>query len=262
MGVLAGKVCVITGAASGLGRAAAVLFASEGARVVIADQNEPAAKAVADTIGEAGGSALAHAVDVTDAGSVERMTAAVVEAWTRIDCLLHCAGIARGSHQWGPAGWLPMEELREEDWDLIVAVDLKGTFLVNQRIGRQMIRQKAGVIVNVASLSGVVANKGLLGHGAYCASKAGVIALTKVLATEWARHNIRVNAISPAYMNTGMLERTKTIPGLYQTQLDMTPMGRYGEPVEFARAALFLASDDSAYVTGHNLLMDGGYTAW
>jgi NAD(P)-dependent dehydrogenase (short-subunit alcohol dehydrogenase family) len=155
-----------------------------------------------------------------------------------------------------------MEELEEEDWDKIVEINLKGTFLVDQAVGIQMMKDGGGSIVNVASLSGVVANKGLLGHGAYCASKAAVIALTKVLATEWAQHNIRVNAVSPAYMDTGMLERTKSIPGLYDTQLDMTPMARYGRPEEFAATVLFLASDDSGYVTGHNLLMDGGYTAW
>ena len=155
-----------------------------------------------------------------------------------------------------------MEELQEEDWDKIVEVNLKGTFLVDQKVGIQMIKQGKGSITNVASPSGVVANKGLLGHGAYCASKAGVIGLTRVLATEWAQYNIRVNALSPAYMNTGMLDRTKSIPGLYQTQLDMTPMSRYGEPEEFARTAIFLASEESSYITGLNLLLDGGYTAW
>ena len=190
------------------------------------------------------------------------MVASCLKEFGRIDILLHCAGIARGNTQWANGRWRPMEELEEEDWDRIIDVNLKGTFLVNRRVGIQMIKQRTGSIVNVASLSGVVANRGVLGHGAYCASKAGVIGLTKVLATEWAQYNIRVNAISPAYMDTGMVERLKSIPGLYQTQLDMTPLRRYGKPEEFALTAVFLASEESSYITGCNLLLDGGYTAW
>lgn len=262
MGRLDGKKALITGAASGLGRAAALMFAKEGADVAIADLNVEGGRVVAEKIRSQDGQAIVLAVDITSSTDVKRMLKSCIEAFERIDVLLHCAGIARGKHQWGDGQWRPMEELQEEDWDKIVEVNLKGTFLVNQHVGRHMIAQDGGTIINIASLSGVVANKGLLGHGAYCASKAGVIALTKVLATEWAAYNICVNSISPAYMDTGMLERTKGIPGLHQLQLDMTPLRRYGTPEEFARTSVFLASDDASYISGHNLLLDGGYTAW
>jgi NAD(P)-dependent dehydrogenase (short-subunit alcohol dehydrogenase family) len=238
------------------------LFAAEGADVAIADLNEQGAQEVREQIRRSGRKSMALPVDITSRDQVEQMVRTCVRDFGRIDTLLHCAGIARWKHQWLKDKWRPMEELEEEDWDKIIEINLKGTFLVDQMVGIQMIKQGKGSITNVASLSGVVANKGLLGHGAYCASKAGVAGLTKALATEWARYNIRVNALSPAYMDTGMLEKTKSVPGLYQTQLDMTPMARYGKPEEFARTALFLASEEASYITGLNLLLDGGYTAW
>ena len=262
MGRLDGKVSLITGGASGLGKAAAFMFAREGAVVALADSNEVGAQEACAEIRQGGGRAAAIAVDITSSAQVQQMVESCIKEFGRIDILLHCAGIARGKNQWSNGRWRPMEQLEEDDWDKIIDVNLKGTFLVNRRVGVQMIEQRAGSIVNVASMSGVVANRGVLGHGAYCASKAGVIGLTRVLATEWAQYNIRVNAISPAYMDTGMVERLKSIPGLYQTQLDMTPLGRYGKPEEFAQTAVFLASGESSYITGCNLLLDGGYTAW
>lgn len=262
MGRLDGKMSLITGAASGLGKAASFLFSREGAVLALADANEAGVQEVCSEIERDGGTAIALTVDVTSAAQVERMVESCIKEFGRIDILLHCAGIARGMNQWADGRWRPMEELEEEDWDRIIEVNLKGTFLINRAVGIQMIKQRAGSIVNVASMSGVVANRGVLGHGAYCASKAGVIGLTRVLATEWAQYNVRVNAVSPAYMDTGMVERLKSIPGLVQTQLDMTPMGRYGKPEEFARTAVFLASEESSYITGSNLMLDGGYTAW
>lgn len=262
MGRLDRKVSLITGGASGLGKAAAFIFAQEGAVAALADANETGAQEVCAEIRQGGGRSTAVAVDITSDLQVDRMVESCLEEFGRIDILLHCAGIARGKHQWANGRWRPMEELEESDWDKIIDVNLKGTFLVNRRVGIQMIKQRSGSIINVASMSGVVANRGVLGHGAYCASKAGVIGLTRVLATEWAQYNIRANAISPAYMDTGMVERLKSIPGLFQTQLDMTPMGRYGQPEEFAQTAVFLASEESSYITGCNLLLDGGYTAW
>jgi NAD(P)-dependent dehydrogenase (short-subunit alcohol dehydrogenase family) len=258
---LNGKISLITGAASGLGKAAAFRFAEEGSDIAVADVDIDGGKVVASEIRNGGRRALAFSVDVTSSAEVQRTVNACIEEFGRIDVLLHCAGIARWKHQWAGTQWLPMEKLQEEDWDKIVEINLKGRFLVDQKVGTQMIKQRRGSIINVASLSGVVANKGLLGHGAYCASKAGVISLTRVLATEWAPYGIRVNSISPGYMDTGMLERTKSIRGLYQLQLEMTPLGRYGKPEEFARTSLFLASEDASYITGHNLMMDSGYTA-
>ena len=262
MGRLDGKVSLITGAASGLGKAASFLFSREGSMLALADANEVGGQEVCSEIGRDGGRAVSLAVDVASGAQVEGMIESCVREFGRIDILLHCAGIARGKNQWAEGRWRPMEELEEEDWDRIIEVNLKGTFLINRAVGIRMIEQRSGSIVNVASMSGVVANRGVLGHGAYCASKAGVIGLTRVLATEWAQYNVRVNAVSPAYMDTGMVERLKSIPGLVQTQLDMTPMGRYGKPEEFAQTAVFLASEESSYITGCNLMLDGGYTAW
>ena len=259
---LAGKTCIITGGGRGLGYAAALEFASQGASVVIADLNVESDERIVKDIEAFGGQALSIDVDVSDSNKVDQMVHRSLEAFGSIDILLHCAGIGRLPSQRGADGWRPMQELSENDWDKIVAVNLKGTFLTNQRVGAHMIKNGHGSIVNVASMSGVVANKGMLGHGAYCASKAGVISLTQVLATEWATFNVRVNAISPAYMNTEMMSMSRSMPGVYESHIDMTPMRRYGEPSEFAKAVLFLASDDSSFVTGHNLLMDGGYTAW
>lgn len=258
MGQLDGLSGIITGGGSGLGKAAAERFAKEGATVLVADVNESAGREVAEGIEHGHFGYL----DVTSKESAKELVAQAVKELGRIDYLVNCAGIARVSSQWANGGWRPMEELEEEAWDRIIEVNLKGTFLMDQTVGLQMIKQQSGTIVNVASLSGVVANKGMLGHGAYCSSKAGVISLTQVLATEWAQHSIRVNAISPAYMDTGMVERAKSMPGIYEMHMDMTPMRRYGQPHEFADVVLFLASSQSTYITGHNLLMDGGYTAW
>lgn len=257
-----GRIIIVTGAGSGLGRAAAVYLAGLGCIVVAADVNESAAAQVAEQINSSDGKSLAYPVDVTERPQVQELAAECRQTYGQIDGLLHCAGIARGSHQWQDDRWRRMEELEDEDWNLITKVNLTGTFIVNQVVGRHMISREHGAILNVASLSAVVANKGLLGHGAYCASKAGVVALSRVLATEWAEFGVRVNSISPGYMDTGLLERSKSIPGLYQQQLDMTPMRRYGQPEEFAQTAAFLLSDDSSFVTGHNLMMDGGYSAW
>jgi NAD(P)-dependent dehydrogenase (short-subunit alcohol dehydrogenase family) len=257
------KVALVTGGGRGLGEAAARILAEEGARVVVADRDGTAAEKLAAEIRETGRASLAVAVDVSNAGDVRRMVSTVLREFDRIDVLLHCAGIARGTNQWGEGNWKPMEEVSEEDWDLVVDVNLKGTFLCDQAVGRAMIPRRSGKIINVGSISGVVANRGLLGHGPYCASKAGVIQLTRVLAMEWARYNIRVNCISPGYMETPMVERVRqNLPDVHRLQVEMTPMSRFGSPREFGRTAVFLASEDSDYITGHNLLMDGGYTIW
>jgi len=257
------KVALVTGGGRGLGEAAAGAFAAEGARVVVADKDGEAAQRVAGELREAGGSARGLTVDVADGGSVRQMVSTVLREWDRIDVLLHCAGIARGPGQWGGSDWKPMEEVAEEDWDLVLQINLKGTFLCDQAVGRAMIARRSGKIINVGSISGVVVTRGLLGHGPDCASKAAVIQLTKVLAMEWARHNVHVNCISPGYMETPMVERVKQrLPHVHRLQLEMTPMNRFGQPAEFSQAAVFLASGESDYVTGHNLLIDGGYKVW
>jgi NAD(P)-dependent dehydrogenase (short-subunit alcohol dehydrogenase family) len=258
---IAGKTALVTGGGRGLGQAAAWALAAGGARVAVADMNADHAAAVANELGS-GTETLAVTVDVADSAQVQRMVDTVVEQFGGIDILLHAAGISRGPTQKGPDGWLPIQDVSEEDWNRVLQVNLSGTFLVDQAVARVMIPRGWGRIINVASMSGRVANKGLAGLAPYNASKGGVIALTKALAVEWAPYNISVNCISPGYMATEMGKRSQSMPGFRELQLDQTPAGRLGEPEEFAQAVLFLAGENAAYVTGHDLVMDGGYTAW
>ncbi|HUZ17704.1 MAG TPA: SDR family NAD(P)-dependent oxidoreductase [Spirochaetia bacterium] len=262
MGEYAGRVVLITGGASGLGLATARAFAADGAQVVIADRNGDGAHEAATTIQTQGGSARGELLDVTDATAVNALVERLKNAYGAIDALVHCAGISRGQHQMGTEAWLPMEELLASDWDAVIRVNLTGTFFVDQAVGRVMIDRGKGRIINVGSMSGVIANAGVQGLGPYNASKGGVIALTKALAAEWAPYNITVNCISPGYMATEMGMRSQRFPEFKRIQIEWTPLRRLGTPEEFAHAALYLASDGAAFVTGHNLVIDGGYTSW
>lgn len=262
MGEYAGRIVLVTGGASGLGLAAAQTFAREGAMVVVADKNGQGAEETAEAIRSSGGSARGEQFEIGEAASVSGLVERLARELSRIDVLVNCAGIARGEHQMGPDAWLPMEEVLLDDWDAVIRVNLTGTFLVDQAVGRVMIAQRKGRIINVASMSGMIANAGVKGLGPYNASKAGVITLTKVLAVEWAEYNVTVNSISPGYMATAMGTRSQRFPEFKRIQIERTPMRRLGDPEEFAHAALYLASEAAAFVTGHNLVIDGGYTAW
>jgi NAD(P)-dependent dehydrogenase (short-subunit alcohol dehydrogenase family) len=259
---LTGRVALVTGAGRGLGYAAADALARSGARIAVVDVSaETASQAAADfdAISEAEG----YTLDVSDAAAVSSTVGAVAERFGTVDILVHCAGISRGSTQKDEEGnWLPMESVPESDWHQVIETNLSGTFFMNQAVAKLMIAQNRGRIVNVASMSALVANKGLVGLGPYSASKGGIVSLSTVLAVEWAQYNITVNCISPGYMATEMGKRSQVMPGFKELQLDNTPMRRLGEPREFARAVLYLVSDDAAYMTGHNLVLDGGYTAW
>jgi NAD(P)-dependent dehydrogenase (short-subunit alcohol dehydrogenase family) len=173
----------------------------------------------------------------------------VVDAFGRIDILVNNAGI---SHV------LPAEDHTEEIWDAIIDTNLKGAFLCAQAVGRQMIKQKRGTIVNMSSQAGTI---GLLNHVAYCASKAGIDLLTKVLAIEWAPHNIRVNAVAPTAISTPMTDKVFADPEVRAGVTSKIPLGRFGNPEEVAGAVIFLASEASSMITGHILLVDGGWTA-
>lgn len=259
---LKGKVVIVTGAARGLGQAAARAFAEEGARVCIMDVNLEAALAAARELSPIT-EAVGFGLDVRNEIQVEEAVAAVHGKWGRIDVLVHCAGIARGDAQKAQDGsWLPMEEVGLADWEKVLGVNLTGTFLMDRAVARRMIPAGWGRIINVASMSAMVANRGLAGLGAYAASKGGVVSLTKVLAAEWAGHGITVNSISPGYMATEMGVRSHSIPGFKELQLSLIPQGRLGKPEEFAFVALALAADGAAHMTGHDVVMDGGYTLW
>jgi len=254
---LKSKIAIVTGAGSGLGKSMAIGLAKAGASVVVADINVSSAEETADEIRKIGRNTLSIGVDVTNSDQVNKMTEKVINEFGKIDILINSAGIVRRG-----AERVPLEKVSEEEWDEVIKVNLKGTFLCAQRVGREMIKQKKGKIINIASMSGMIVNKGLTGVGVYCVSKAGVIMLTKALAVEWAKYNINVNCISPGYMKTPMTARTRSDPIISRIQLDMTPLNRYGEPDEVVGAAIFLASDASSYMTGSNLVIDGGYTAW
>ncbi len=246
---LDGQGALVVGGAGGLGQAMARGLAGAGAAVVVADTAAGRAKAVVDEITAAGGRSWAVDVDVTSADSVERMAAAAESAAGRIDVLVNSAGITvRG----------PAAEFRAADWDRIIAVNLTGTFLACQAVGRRMIERRSGSIINIASIAGQI---GLQGTIAYVASKGGVISLTRGLAVEWAAHGVRVNAIAPSWFETqlgGLIHRE---PGYAARAMARVPAGRMGRPDELAGAVVYLASAASAMVTGHVLNVDGGTLA-
>jgi len=241
---LSGRVAVVTGGASGIGAAIAVAFAEKGARVAILDL---LAEAAADGARALGPDHLGLACEVTDAASVEAAVAAVHERFGRIDVLVNCAGIVA----LGPA-----EDLSAQAWARTIAVNLTGTFLVSQAAGRRMLEAGSGRVITLASQAASVA---LDGHAAYCASKAGVVGLTRVLASEWAGRGVTANTISPTVVLTdlGRAAWDDERGVAHQAQI---PVGRFAVPAEVAAAAVFLASDAAAMVNGADLLVDGGYT--
>jgi len=244
---LPGRVAAITGGALGIGRATARLFAAEGATVALGDVEVGAAETVAKEIVNGGGRAIAVGVDVGDAGQVQAFVDRVVAELGRLDIMFANAGIAHSA---------PFLEHPEAQWHRVLRVNLTGVFLCCQAAARQMVTQGGGRIITTASINGFRGVENLVG---YNAAKAGVIELTKTMAVELARHHIAVNAIAPAQIDTRL---TRSLPEeARQRRLERIPMGRFGEADEVARAALFLASDDAGYITGHTLAVDGGYLA-
>jgi NAD(P)-dependent dehydrogenase (short-subunit alcohol dehydrogenase family) len=245
---LAGRVAVVTGAASGLGRAVAAGFADAGAFVVAADL--PGSE-VGDVAAELGPDrARPVELDVTRREEVDGMVELALETEGRVDVLVNSAGIgARGA----AADYDP------ELWDRVLAVNLTGTFNCCRVVGRRMLAAGAGSIINLASIGGLVGYAGSIG---YQASKGGVVQITRTLAVEWASSGVRVNAIAPCTFETPVVARQRAAePDLYPGMLARIPAGRFGEPEEIVGPALFLASDASSMVTGHILTVDGGYTA-
>lgn len=241
---LQGKVALITGGAAGIGLAIAERYLQNGARVALLDRAPQVAEVARQLDAEA---AVGVVADVTDAASVERAVAQSEAHFGQLDVLVNSAGIVT-LH--------PAEELPEAAWDATLAVNLKGVFLTCQAVGRRFIRQRGGSIINLASQAGVVA---LPNHLAYCASKAGVIGLTQVLALEWGPHNVRVNAISPTVVLTE-LGRKAWSGEVAEQMKQKIPLRRFAEPQDIAASALFLAGDAAAMITGANLVVDGGYT--
>ena len=247
------KVALITGAASGIGRAAALRFAMEGARVVVADIQDAMGEDTATTIRAAGGDATFVHADVSRAADAEAMVEAAVARFSRLDILFNNAGV--GKH-------IPFEALTEAEWDRIVDINLRGVFL-GCRYGVPALRRAGGgVILNTASQSGL---QGHPNNQAYCAAKAGVINFTRSLAKDLARHNIRVNAICPGGTDTpilrGYIPAGESPDYVARMLAPRTPFGRLARPEEIAAAALFLVSDDASFISGVALPVDGAASA-
>jgi NAD(P)-dependent dehydrogenase (short-subunit alcohol dehydrogenase family) len=248
---LAGKVCIVTGAGSGIGRASALLFAAEGAQVVVADLNEAAAAA---TLAEIEGEAVAQQVDVADEDATQALAASTVERFGRIDVLFNNAGIA---------GVGDLEETSLELWEQVMRVNVRGVFLMSRAVVPQMIAQRSGSIVNMSS---AIAQTGLARRVSYAASKGAVLALTRSMQVDLAPHNVRVNALMPGTVMTPFVERylaeSYADPEEGRRSIRSRQLtGDLGMPEDIAYAALYLASDESRYVVGSGLAIDGGLSA-
>ncbi len=249
---LDGRVAIVTGGGRGLGEVFCRTYADAGATVVVADVIEENAQKVADDLMAAGHEASAVRLDVKQTASIDAMVEHTVSTHGRVDVLMNNAGIvvSKGA-----------EEMTDEEWDDVIAVDLTGVFKGCRAVAKHMIAQKSGSIVNIGSMSGVISNHPQP-QCSYNAAKAGVIMLSKALAGEWAQHSVRVNTISPGYVATDMTLEGSENPEWGPVWLETTPMGRLGKPDEIGPLALYLASDASSFVTGSNIVIDGGYTIW
>jgi len=250
-GSFVGKVAFVTGAASGIGRAAALAFAREGASVVVADVSEQGNQETARMIEEQGGRALAVRCDVTRAEDVRAALDKTVKAFWRLDVAFNNAGVE-------PKKLVPTAELEEEEWDRIINIDLRGVFLCMKHEIPLMLKQGGGAIVNTSSGAGII---GIKGNPAYTAAKHGVIGLTRAAALDYASSNIRVNAVCPGYIDTPMMARfTGGTPEGRARVISEEPIGRMGRPEEIANAVVWLCSDVASFTVGHALIVDGGQT--
>lgn len=251
---LEGRVALVTGAGRGLGRAMALALAGAGADLAICDVHRDDLESVVNEIQALGRRGLPLEVDITLGDQVQSMIGQIAEQLGGLDILVNNAGVTSGS---------PFEDLPEADWERVIQVNMGGLFLCSKWAARQMIGQaRGGSIINIASISGLIGNRG--GNNShYCASKGGVIALTRSLAVEWARHAIRVNALAPGYFVSPMTDRLKQRNAEFYAELvQRVPLGRFGRDIDLAGAVVFLASPASDFVTGHVLVVDGAYSAW
>jgi NAD(P)-dependent dehydrogenase (short-subunit alcohol dehydrogenase family) len=247
---LKGKVVIITGARRGMGRSHAIAFAKEGAKVVVCDISLEDCEKVVKEIKKLGGEAMAVKCDVSKKEEVEEMVRKTIEKWGRIDVLVNNAAIAQ---------FKPFLELTEQDWDRTMNINLKGYFLCAQACAKEMIKQKSGVIINIASIAMGQVGIGFPNLVHYVASKGGVVGMTEALALELAPFNIRVNSVSPGVIDTPMVDPVRADKQTLEGILMKIPMRRMGKPEEVSNLVLFLASDASSYMTGSNVVIDGGW---
>ena len=254
-GRLPSKVALITGGASGIGRACAELFSAEGARVVVADRNAEGAEAVAASINSVGGQAIATELEVTDSESCVAAVELTLEEFGAVDALVNSAGV--GARTRG-------EDLSyEERWNKVIDINLKGSVLMARSVIGHMKQQGSGSVVNIASIRGLIGYPEFItdGFNPYPHSKGGVINFTRDMANGVAKSGVRVNAVCPGFTRTDMTRGTRENPDAYQRIVALHPLGRFADPEEIANAALFLASDEASLITGAHLVIDGGFTA-
>jgi NAD(P)-dependent dehydrogenase (short-subunit alcohol dehydrogenase family) len=250
---LSGKVALVTGAGQGIGLAIATVLAEAGADIVVADLNPETGTRAVSEIEAIGRKAIFIESNVANPDSVDAMVAKSLEHFGQIDILVNNAGIVKNT---------PAIETGNDEWLRIIDVNVNGVFWCSRTVAKHMLERKSGVIVNIASMSGMIVNKPQP-QTSYNVSKAAVIMMTKSLAAEWARDGIRVNSVSPGYIGTELvkdvLKQSDEWSAIWH---DMTPIGHIGEPLDVAHAVLFLASNASKFATGSNLVIDGGYTVW
>jgi NAD(P)-dependent dehydrogenase (short-subunit alcohol dehydrogenase family) len=249
---LTGLKAVVTGGASGIGFESVRALAQCGARPILLDRDGAALERAVAALRDEHIDAAAYVVDVTDPTALTRVADNVIAAERTIDVLVNSAGIARLNR---------VLDTPDDEWRQVMDINVNGTFWVSRAFGRQMVAQRSGSIINLGSMSGLVINRPQTA-ASYMTSKGAVHMLTKALATEWAKDNVRVNALAPGYIGTEMTLAMRARPELFDVWMDMTPMGRCGEPAEIASAVVFLASPASSYMTGSIVSVDGGYTSW
>lgn len=249
---LKNKVAIVTGARRGMGRTHALVLAGAGAKVVLADISKEDCQKIVEEIKKNGGEAIAVKCDVSKKEEVDEMVGATIDKWGKIDVLVNNAGICQ---------FKPFLELTEEEWDRTININLKGYFLCAQACAKEMVKQKSGAIINVASIAMGQVGVGFPALSHYCASKGGIIGMTETLAQELAPYNIRVNAVSPGAIETPMLDSLKSDPKTMEGTVARIPLHRIGKPEEVSNLVLFLASDLSSYMTGSTVVIDGGWLA-
>ncbi len=248
---LEGKVALVTGGTSGIGRETAILFAKAGVKVVVAGRREPEGEQTIELVRAAGSDGLFVKADVSKASEVDALIRKAAEKFGRLDIAFNNAGIE--------GVWVPIVRQSEEDWDRTIDINLKGVWLCLKYEIRQMLKQGGGgAIVNMSSVMGLT---GSAGAAAYSASKHGVIGLTKAAALENARSGIRINAVCPATVETPLSERLFGAPAVHKYVLSCHPIGRFGKPAEIAEAVVWMCSDRASFMTGQSLVLDGGFLA-